>query len=714
MQNKEITVALTGNPNSGKTTIFNNLTGLRQHVGNYPGVTVEKKEGVIEYKGYRINIIDLPGNYSLTAYSQEEIVSRNFIINEKPDVVIDVVDSSNLDRNLYFAVQLIELNTPLILAFNMSDVAKKIGKETDIGLLSELLGASIIETVGSKGIGKGEILEEIIKTVESERRKKIEVKYGEEIENEISNIISALEKEKIHIFNFNIKWVALKLLEQDKEVIDTIEKDAGEKYQKISEAVTSSINHIKSILRDSPEVIIADARYGFIKGALLEACREVETGKLDKSEKIDRIFTNRIFGIPIFLFIMWLMFQLVFSLGKYPVGWLELGFEKLGALISGITPQGLIRSLLVDGVIGGVGGVITFTPNIIMLFFAIAVLEDSGYMARAAFVMDRVMHKIGLHGKSFIPLVIGFGCTVPAYMGSRILENKRDRLVTMHINTFMSCGARLPVYILFAGAFFPEIAGNVIFSIYLVGVLMAVITAKVLRATRFRGESEPFVMELPPYRMPTLKGVLIHTWERVWEYIKKAGTVILAISVLMWVLFTFPMIGDNYSQDYESQIEEIELLNQNGEITGDEYNSRISEIEAKMAGEKLVYSAAGRIGHFMEPVFRPLGFDWRIAVATISGIAAKEVIISTMGTLYSIEDADSQSESLQTALNKHYTPLVGYNFMLFTLLYFPCLAAMAIFRKEAGTKEMLFQIGYTLLLAWTVSFLVFQIGRLFV
>jgi len=714
MAAREMTIALSGNPNSGKTTIFNNLTGLHQHVGNYPGVTVEKKTGVVEYKGYRITVIDLPGTYSLTGYSQEEIIARNFVVNEKPDVVIDIVDSSNLERNLYLAIQLIELDTPLVLAFNMSDVAKKIGKIVDINLLSELLGLPVIETVGSRGVGKGEILEAAIDLAERGKRKKVEIKYGEEIENEIFNITSVLEREEIPTFNFSRRWVAVKLLEQDAEIINLIKKADVQKYKKIEDTVNSSISRITSILRDTPEVIIADARYGFIKGALLESYKEVEPAKLDRTERIDRILTNRVFGIPIFLLIMWLMFQLVFSLGKYPVGWLELGFEKLSGLVTNVVHHDLMRSLLVDGVIGGVGGVITFTPNIIMLFFAIAVLEDSGYMARAAFVMDRIMHKIGLHGKSFIPLVIGFGCTVPAYMGSRILENKQDRLVTMHINTFMSCGARLPVYVLFAGAFFPAMAGNVIFSIYLVGVLMAVIMAKVLRATRFRGESEPFVMELPAYRMPTIKGVLIHTWERVWEYIKKAGTVILAISILMWLLFTFPMIGDNYSQDYEAQFEENELLYQSGEITFDEYSSEKSNIEAKMAGESLAYSAAGRVGHFLEPVFKPLGFDWKMAVATVAGIAAKEVIVSTMGTLYSIEDTESQSDSLQTALNKNYTPLVGYNFMLFTLLYFPCLAAMAVFRKEAGTKEMLFQMGYTLLLAWTVSFLVFQVGRFFV
>jgi ferrous iron transport protein B len=711
---RKITIALSGNPNSGKTTIFNNLTGLRQHVGNYPGVTVEKKSGIIEYKKFKINIVDLPGTYSLTAYSMEEIVARNFVINEKPDVVVDVVDSSNLERNLYLATQLMELKVPLILAFNMTDIVKKSGKKIDIDLLSELFGVSIIEMVGSKGLGSSELLEAVVRVVNGKKEKKVEVKYGEEVENEIARIISILKKQKIPTFNFDARWIALKLLEQDREIIDTIKKVSGPKYSKIDETVRSSINHITSILRDSPEVIIADARYGFIKGALLEAYKETGLAELDRSEKIDRILTNRILGIPIFAFVIWLMFQFVFTLGKYPVGWLQLGFDKLSNLLTNIIPQGLIRSLLVDGVIGGVGGVITFTPNIILLFFAIAVLEDSGYMARAAFVMDRVMHKIGLHGKSFIPLVIGFGCTVPAYMGSRILENKKDRLVTMHINTFMSCGARLPVYILFAGAFFPAVAGNVIFSIYLIGVIMAVIMAKVLRATRFKGESDPFVMELPAYRLPTLKGILIHTWERAWLYVKKAGTIILAISILMWILFTFPMIGNNYTQDYAGQIEETERSYQSGEITGQEYDIEIATVEAEMAGERLAYSAAGRIGRFLEPVFKPLGFDWKMVVATISGVAAKEVIVSTMGTLYSIQKTDGQPDSLKTALYKHYTPLVGYNFMLFTLLYFPCMAAMAIFRKEAGTKEMLFQMGYTLLLAWTVSFLVFQIGRIFI
>lgn len=711
---REISIALSGNPNSGKTTIFNNLTGLRQHVGNYPGVTVEKKTGVINYKEYKINVVDLPGTYSLTAYSTEQIVARNFIIDQKPDVVVDIVDSSNLERNLYLAVQLLELKVPLVLVFNMADIARKSGRKIDIELLSELFGAPIVETVGRSGMGNKEVLEAAIDVLNRKKRKKVEIKYGEEIENEIVRIKSVLRREKIPEFKFDTRWAIVKLLEQDNEVIDTIKKASGLKYQKLEEEIANSIKHITSILRNTPEVIIAEARYGFISGALLESYKEVDTVKLDVSGKVDRILTNRILGIPIFALIMWLMFQFVFTLGKYPMNWIDIGFEKLGALIANVMPEGLISSLLVDGIIGGVGGVIIFTPNIMLLFFSIAVLEDSGYMARAAFVMDRIMHKIGLHGKSFIPLIIGFGCTVPAYMGSRILENKKDRLVTMHINTFMSCGARLPVYILFAGAFFPAAAGNVIFSIYIIGVLMAIIMAKVLRATRFKGMSDPFVMELPPYRIPTLKGILIHTWERTWMYVKKAGTVILAISVLMWILFTFPLIGDNYSTDYEVQISEIEQSYQSGVITQGELDEKVAAIEGRMAGERLGYSAAGRIGHFLEPVFKLIGFDWKMTVATISGIAAKEVIVSTMGTLYSIEEADGQSDTLKTALSKNYPPLVGYNFMLFTLLYFPCLTAMVIFRREAGTKEMLFQVGYTLLLAWVVSFLVYQIGRLFI
>jgi len=712
---KEIKIALAGNPNSGKTTVFNNLTGAKQHIGNYPGVTVEKKTGERKYKGYKINIVDLPGTYSLTAYSLDEVVARNFIIDEKPDVVVDIIDSSNLERNLYLATQLMELDMPLVFAFNMTDVARSSGKKIDIKLLSELMSVPIVETIGHQNKGMNELLDAVVNAAEEKtKERKVIIRYGEEIENEVEKIAAILTKEDVLTEKLNPRWLAIKLLEQDKEVIEAVKKSTGGDYKKIEKIVNKSMAHIKSILRDSPETVIADARYGFINGALQEAYEETQVGKITASDKIDKVVTNRILGLPIFFGLMWLMFQFVFTVGAYPMDWIDMGFGKLGDLASNALPEGLLQSFIVDGLIGGVGGVLIFTPNIILLFICIAILEDSGYMARAAFVMDRIMHKIGLHGKSFIPMLIGFGCTIPAYMAARTLENRKDRLVTMHVNTFMSCGARLPIYILLAGAFFPAYAGNVIFSIYVIGIVMAILMAKLLRSTRFKGEAAPFVMELPPYRVPTFKGVMVHMWERTRLYLKKAGTIILAMAIIIWILFTFPKIGDNYSTDYDAEIVSLEESCESSSITKEELEEAIVVIEGKMAEEELEYSAAGRMGHFIEPVFKPLGFDWRMAIATISGIAAKEVVVSTMGTLYSISEADEESESLRETLANEYSPLVGYNFMLFSLLYFPCMAGIAVFRREAGRKEMWFQIGYTLLLAWVVSFVVFQIGRLFI
>ncbi|MBM3713073.1 MAG: ferrous iron transport protein B, partial [Actinobacteria bacterium] len=448
--------------------------------------------------------------------------------------------------------------------------------------------------------------------------------------------------------------------------------------------------------------------------ALKESLLAKKESEFSFSDKIDRILLNRFFGLPIFGIIMWLIFQLVFRIGEYPSRWLGLGFEKLSDLLTSLLPEGLLRSLFIDGVIGGVGGVLIFTPKLVLLFASIAVLEDSGYMARAAFIMDRIMHKIGLHGKSFIPMLIGFGCTVPAYMCGRTLENRNDRMITMHINTFMSCGGRLPIYILFAGTFFANSAGNVIFSIYIIGILMAVLFAKILRATRFKGESEPFVMELPVYRAPTVRGILMHTWERTWLFIKKAGTVILAISIIIWILFTFPKIGEAFREDYNLQILSVEQSYNDGKISEQVYTSKISEIKAKMASEQLEFSAAGRIGHFIEPVFKPLGFDWKLGLATIAGIAGKEVVVSTLGTVFSLSGTEKESEKLREAIRDQYNPLTGFNFMLFSLLYFPCIASLVVFQREAGTKEMLFQAGFTLVLAWTVSLIVFQIGRFFI
>ncbi len=687
----EIRVALIGTPNSGKTTIFNELTGARQHVGNYPGVTVEHKTGEIVKNGYKIKFIDLPGTYSLYTYSPEEAVSRNYLLKEKPDIILNVIDSGSLERNLYLSTQLIEMDLPIIFVFNMFDSLKR-KTDYDFELLSKLLGGPIAKTIGNKGKGIKELVAIILEFYkEIAERKKIRINYHDEIENEILKISDIYKRENPDFAESdNLRWISVKLLEQDpafvREIKNTVD---GVFYKKLQAQTDNSINHIRNILKSEPLRLIAEARYGFINGALKEALITKIANKGNTTDKLDDILLNKYLGLPIFAFLMWLMFQVVFKLGDYPMNWLDFLFMKLSQWLTATLPEGLLQSLLVDGIIAGVGGILIFTPKIMLLFIFIAFFEDSGYMARAAFIMDRIMHKIGLHGKSFIPMLVGFGCTIPAYMCARTLENKNDRMITMHINTFMSCGGRLPIYILFAGIFFPTNAGNIIFSIYLIGILFAVASAKLLRVTRFRGEAEPFVMELPPYRMPTLKSIFIHMWERTWQYLKKAGTIILAISIIIWFLFTFPLTADNQKSSIED-------------------------------------SYAGRVGIFLSPVFKPLGFDWRLSLATVTGTAGKEVVVSTIGTLFSLTESEgkdvkdngkenfSEKERVMATISKSYSPLVGYNFMLFSLLYFPCIASLVVFQREAGFKELVFQIVYTLSLAWAVSFIVYQTGRLFI
>ena len=711
-----LTVALAGIPNSGKTSIFNNLTGARQHVGNYPGVTVEQKSGEVAYKGYKFKIIDLPGTYSLTAYSAEEVISRDFIIKQKPDAVINILDASSLERNLYLTTQLIELGVNIIIAFNMSDILKKSGTDINIDLLSKLLGATIVKTVGSQNIGTTELLERTIESLKnSDDRKKIRISYGDEIENEITKISNFLENNAGSFFQYDARWLCVKLLEQDQVILNGLKKSLdSDTYKKLLAFVENSSRHIKRITGSEPVTLIAEARYGFVKGALKETVQKVPEGKAALSDRVDGVLLNRFLGLPIFALIMWLIFQLVFRLGDYATRFLVMVFDRLGAFISSSMNPGMLQSLLVDGILAGVGGVLVFTPKIMLLFASIAILEDVGYMSRAAFIMDRIMHGIGLHGKSFVPMLIGFGCTVPAYMCGRTLENKNDRLITMHINTFMSCGGRLPIYILFAGTFFGSQAGNIIFSVYIIGIVMAVAFAKILRMTRFKGESEPFVMELPVYRMPTFKGILMHMWERTWQYIKKAGTVILAVSVIVWILFSFPALTTVEKQAFEEQLQSIEQQYLEGSITEDQYELETGEVNAQYAALKLEKSAAGRLGHFLEPVFLPLGFDWRLAIASVTGIAGKELVVSTLGTIFSISDSEGASKNLQDSIRDNYNPLVGYNFMIFSLLYFPCIAGLAVFRKEAGNKEMMFQAIFTLILAWMVSFIIYQVGSFFI
>ncbi len=674
-----ITIAIAGNPNSGKTTLFNAITGSRQHVGNYPGVTVEKKEGKCKYEGKEIKVIDLPGTYSLSPYSIEEIVTRNFIIEEKPDVIIDVIDASNLERNLYLALQFIELEIPLLLVFNMMDFATSQGYKINIKLIEKLLDTPVVTAIASKGEGTENIIKASLSLAKNHKKTTgTIVKYGKEIDKYIKILSKFLSSNNVMDGKYSDRWLAIKLLEQDTEIIEEIKKNklSEEIMARVSEART----YIKNFFNDEPENIISDRRYGFINGLYKETVQKTKEDKISTSEKIDFILTHRLLGIPIFLSFMWLVFQLTFTLGTPPMELIEFLIDSLGHFIIVNMKEGIFRSLIVDGIIGGVGGVIIFLPNIVLLFLAIAILEDTGYMARVAFIVDKLMHSIGLHGKSFIPMLIGFGCSVPAIMATRTLECKKDRLTTILIIPLMSCGARLPVYTLLISAFFsPSMAGNVLFSIYLIGFILAVIMAKIFRELLFPGECSPFVMELPPYRVPTLKSVLIHMWEHAYLYLQKAGTILMAISILMWFLTNFPVTGSVNST------------------------------------EKLASSYAGQIGKVMEPVIKPLGFDWKIGVALFSGFAAKEVIVSTLGTIYNLEEVEDNTVSLRELLkqDKHFSPLTAYTLMIFILIYVPCMATVAVVWKETGSLYWpLFMIFYTVILAWIMSFAIYQTGKL--
>ncbi len=698
---KEITVAFAGNPNAGKTTIFNELTGLHQHVGNYPGVTVEKKEGNFKYKDTIIKIVDLPGTYSLTAYSIEEIVTRNFIVDENPDVVVDVLDSSNIERNLYLTTQLIELGAPLILCLNMSDVAQSRGIEFNLKKLSGFLGAPVIPTVGHKNKGVEELLDTIIKVANKEVvTKKVNINYGKDIENEIKKISNVLpQNSKNDFYKLDNKWISIKLLENDSDVMKRI------KSKEVFAIIEQSKKKLERLNKSTTEILLAEKRYGFISGVCSEAVKSTVESRHNISDAIDSIVISRVLGLPIFLGLMYLIFQFTFSVGQAPMGWIENGFQLLGNFITGLWPAGSnspLRSLLVDGIIGGVGGVIMFLPNIMLLFFAIAILEGTGYMARVAFIMDSIMHKIGLHGKSFIPMIIGFGCSVPAIMATRTLENRRDRLATMLVIPLMSCGARLPIYTLIIPAFFAERwRAPMLWIIYMIGVLLAILVAKFLRATIFKGESIPLVMELPIYRMPTIKSILIDMWENSWLYLKKAGTVILGISILLWAMTSYPQ-KKIYERDYKQEI-----------IFAQKDSKKIIEIKSARQTEKMSYSVAGRIGKLMEPLLKPMGFDWKIGTALIGAFAAKEVFVAQLGIVYSVSDADEKSETLRMALKRNYNPLTAFCIMLFLLISVPCIATFAVTKQESGSWKWAFlQLGGLTALAYIITVVVYQVGTI--
>ena len=849
-----LVVALAGNPNSGKTTIFNDLTGAHQHVGNYPGVTVEKKEGVCHHRGVRISVVDLPGTYSLTPYSVEEVVARDFLMDERPDVVVDVVDASNLERNLYLGVQLIQLGVPLVLAFNMSDVAERRGHAIDHGRLARLLGARIVPTIGHKGRGIPELLDALFDVADGrDLPARVEVYYGAEIEEELAKLVPLLDAEPDLAPRYPVRWLAVKLLEDDTQVRGRVE-GAAKDPARLFEAAAASRHHLEQIFGDRPEIVIADRRYGFISGACQEAVTHTVEARHSTSDRIDAVVLHRLLGLPLFLLLTYLTFQFTFSLGEIPTGWLESLFGWLGDSVAALWPkssESWVRALLVDGVIGGVGGVLTFVPYIMMLFFAIAVLEDTGYMARAAFIMDRVMHKIGLHGKSFIPMLIGFGCSVPAIMATRTLDTRRDRLTTMLIVPLMSCSARLVIYTVIIGAFFRNIVlfhvgpfpvglqSVMLLAIYLTGVVVAVAAAKVLRVTILRGETTPFVMELPPYRVPTLRGLLIHMWERSWLYIKKAGTVILAFSIVLWALTTYPRkpktraaaevqaiaqfegfyahrmavlaeplgvpghgdalnlvwaaegarrsaeawcyprearyaklqkahddlmrraldgpagqriaaflkMGEAVTAVRGDHAEALETLGPEPDaaaalLLDHQRDDRLGKLEAtdpgayaaavqyldeiratydatrekrnnQRAAAELAHSVVGRIGRAIEPALRPLGFDWKIGTALIGAFGAKEVFVAQMSIVYAVGSDDNHTEALRERLRADYTPLVGFCIMLFCLVSMPCMATIAVTRRESGSWGWaMLQLGGLTALAYGLTLIVYQLGTL--
>ncbi len=705
----QLIVALAGNPNSGKTTIFNALTGARQHVGNYPGVTVERKEGYCIHDGVELKIVDLPGTYSLTAYSEDEVVARNFLIEEKPNVVVHIVDSSNLERNLYLAVQLMELGVPLVLAFNMSDMARARGYEFDLHKLSSFMGAPIVETVGHKGKGIKDLLDAVVAVGQNKiTLERPKLSYGPRIDEELEKIRKLVEGQGRMNGKYDSRWIALKLLEGDQDILAKID------FFKIKSEIKQSSIRIENEMGEPPETAIAAARYGFISGACQEAVRSTIEARHTVSDKIDAFLTNRVLGLPIFLGMMYLVFQLTFTIGDPPMGWIEGFFGWLGGVVESWWPQGsesMLKSLLVDGIIGGVGGVIVFLPNILLLFLAISILEDSGYMARAAFIMDRIMHKIGLHGKSFIPMLLGFGCSIPAIMATRTLDNKRDRLVTILVTPLMSCGARLPIYALIIPAFFPELwHGRMLWIIYMVGIVLAIASAKILRSTLFKGEPVPFVMELPPYRIPTIRGVLIHMWERGWLYLKKAGTIILGVSIILWIMTTFPSLPEKERTGFEGQRQRVMALT----LPQEQKQAMLKAIDNRKSEASLEHSIAGRIGRLMEPVLSPMGFDWKIGTALIGAFAAKEVFVSQMGIVYSVGEADEESEPLRTKLQKAYNPLIGFCIMLFCLISAPCMATIAVTRRETNSwKWALFQLVGLTALAYVITVTVFQLGKFF-
>lgn len=701
MKTNTIHVALAGNPNSGKTSIFNSLAGTNQKVGNFSGVTVEKVEGTFKHKGYTIRLVDLPGTYSLSPYSPEEKVARDYILDEKPDMVVNIVDATNLERNLVLTTQLMDLEVELLVVMNMIDEVKKQQIQIDLDQFEQLFGAHVIPTSAVTGEGIEDLLDHIVQIKSGEiETKKYKHTYTEKIEHAINSLSAVIEDRKI-AQDYPTRWMAIKLIENDKDIVELLSSrpfwaDVQENYSFIKD------NIAKHHQGKEPKVYLSEERMSFINGAIRETVSYPEEEPESLTEKIDNVLLHRIFGLPIFLLIMYAIFQLTFRLGEYPMQWIDQLFQVLTNHLDTIIPASMAKSILLDGILAGVGGVLVFLPNILILFLCISLLEASGYMARVAFVVDKLMHRIGLHGKSFIPMITGFGCTVPAIMAARTLRNRGDRLTTMMVVPFFSCGAKLPLYTVIISAFFaPSMAGNILFGVYLFGIFIGLLSAKLLKKAAFKDDSEPFVMELPPYRKPSGRSMLQQTWNRAWMYIKKAGTVILLASVIIWFAGSYPV-----NKDVHQKYETLRL----------QQDSDLELIDRLEKAEQLPYSIAGRIGKFLEPVSKPLGFDWRLNIALVNGLAAKEIVVSTMGTIYAIGDTESGSKTLAESLRNdpEYSRAVGISFMVFVLLYIPCLASVAVFSRESNSKKWtIIFVSYTLTVAWIASFIVYQLSLLF-
>ncbi len=669
---KTAVVALAGNPNVGKTSVFNALTGSRQHTGNWPGVTVEKKEGIFTMEGIEVKVVDLPGIYGLSAYSLDERIARDFLMHEKPDVVVVVIDSSNLERNLYLALELLEMNQNVVIDLNMIDLAEKQGIIIDTELLSKLLNIPVVKTVAVKNEGI-EKLKKVIVEAAASSKKATDIKYPSDIEKHVQALKERIE-ELHHLSDVSARWLAIKLIEQDAHVLSLMKAKLEESFSELNTFLMDIVSNLEKEKCDETSVIITQARYSIVHSIAKRTVKKKRTfqDKISLTDKLDKIFTNRAFGIPIFLLMMWVTFQITFSIGGALADLIDTSFAALSEYISSLLEKlgasGLLISFISDGIIGGVGSVLVFLPNIFLLFLAIAILEDSGYMARAAFVMDRLMSSIGLSGKSFIPMILGFGCNVPAIMATRTIEPEKDRVITVLVNPLISCSARLPIYTLFATAFFPKNQGLVIFSIYLIGIVLAIVMAKLFSVLLFKREVSPLIMELPPYRLPSMRNALSEATRRSLIFLRKAGTLIFTAVILLWVLASFPSSASYASEE----------------------------------------SFAGMLGKLIAPIFKPAGFGfWQAGVALLFGTMAKEVVVGTFGALYG-------GESLTQVLKNVFTPLSAYSFMIFSLIYLPCIATIAAIKREIGWKWTLVALAYLPFLAWLSATLIYQIGSLII